>query len=255
MVTLPDQEVHYVEDTIGSQVGTIFLTKIQDFNINTLFDTGATSSIMSGDMFRKLTNTQLDTSRIPRVVSTSGASLGAPGRVNCKISINGYHFDQTFLVCEHVKRAVILGIDFTRNFSAGVQWTKEGTRVLTIDGDTICKASERDRLVGSPIYLKQPVKIPPRAIATVDVEINTTSTNKIKMVPDNFSLTTRPNMYMIPLYVDLAQRKKGDRIPYSIANLSNEENLCLPQDFVIGFAEKDNNRCEIFEISYDEEEI
>ena len=52
------------------------------------------------------------------------------------------------------------------------------------------------------------------------------------MVPDNVSLTTRPNMYMIPLYVDLSQRKKGDRIPYSIANLSNEENLCLPQDFV-----------------------
>ena len=100
MVTLPDQEVHYVEDTIGSQVGTIFLTKIQDFNINTLFDTGATSSIMSGEMFRKLTNTQLDTSRIPRVVSASGASLGALGRVNCEISINGNHFDQTFLVCE-----------------------------------------------------------------------------------------------------------------------------------------------------------
>ena len=60
---------------------------------------------------------------------------------------------------------------------------------------------------------------------------------------------------MIPLYVDLSQRKKGDRIPYSIANLSNEENLCLPQDFVVGFAEKDNNRGEVFEIEYDEEEI
>ena len=85
---------------------------------------------MSGEMFRKLTNKHLDTSRLPRVVSASGASLGALGRVNCKISINGYHFDQTFLVCEYVKRAVILGIDFARNFSAGVHWTKEGTRVL-----------------------------------------------------------------------------------------------------------------------------
>ena len=75
------------------------------------------------------------------------------------------------------------------------------------------------------------------------------------MVPDNFSLITRPNMYMIPLYVDLAQRKKGDRIPYSIANLNNEENLCLPQDFIVGFAEKDNNRGEVFKISYDKREI
>ena len=147
-----------MEDTIGSQVGTIFLTKIQNHNINTLFDTGATSSIMSGEMFRKLTNKTLDTSRLPRVVIASGASLGALG---CNISINGYHFDQTFLVCEHIKRAVILGIDFARNFSAGVHWTKEGTRVLTIDGQTICEASERERPAGSPIYLKQPVKIPP----------------------------------------------------------------------------------------------
>ena len=210
---------------------------------------------MSGEMFRKLTNKHLDTSRLPRVVSASGASLGALGRVNCKISINGYQFDQTFLVCEYVKRAVILGIDFARNFSAGVHWTKEGTRVLTIDGQTICEASERETPVGSPIYLKQPVKIPPRAIATVEVDINTTSVDKIKMVPDNFSLANQPNMYMIPLYVDLSQRKKGDRIPYSIVNLSNEENLCLPQDFVVGFAEKDNNRGEVFEIEYNDKEI
>ena len=120
---------------------------------------------MSWEMFRKLTNKTLDTSRLPRVVSASGASLGALGRVNCKIGINGYHFDQTFLVYEHVKRAVILGIDFARNFSAGVHWTMEGTRVLTIDGQTICETSKRERPVGSPIYLKQPVKIPPRAIA------------------------------------------------------------------------------------------
>ena len=130
---------------------------------------------MSGEMFRKLTNKHLDTFRLPRVVSASGASLGALGRVNCKISINGHLFDQTFLVCEYVKRVVILGIDFARNFSAEVHWTKEGTRVLTIDGHTICEASERETPVGSPIYLKQPVKIPPRAIATVEVEINTTS--------------------------------------------------------------------------------
>ena len=93
------------------------------------------------------------------------------------------------------------------------------------------------------------MKIPPRAIATVEVDINTSSVDKIKMVPDNFSLANQPNMYMIPLYVDLSQRKKGDRIPYSIVNLSNEENLCLPQDFVVGFAEKDNNRGEVFESS------
>ena len=115
--------------------------------MNTLFDTGATSSIMSGEMFRKLTNKHLDTSRLPRVVSASGASLGALGRVNCKISINGYHFDQTFLVCEHVKRAVILGIDFARNFSAGYIGPKKAPESLpSMDKLSAKPAKERDQL-------------------------------------------------------------------------------------------------------------
>ena len=210
---------------------------------------------MSGDMFRRLENQKLDTSRLPRVVGASGSSLGVLGRVTCKININKHSFEQEFLVCEHLKRHLILGIDFARTNRAGVHWTKESTRVLTIDGEKICEATEREQLKGASIFLKQSVKIPPRSIATVEVETNTTCFGKIKMVPDHFSLLTNPNMYMIPLHADMSTRKKGDRIPYSIANLSNEEHLCLSKDFVVGFAECDNSTGEVFEISYDEKEI
>ena len=92
-------------------------------------------------------------------------------------------------------------------------------------------------------------------IATVEVNINTTSTDKIKMVPDQFCLLNRPNMHMVSLYADLSTKRKDDKIPFSIANLSNEENLYLLKDFVVGFAEKNTRTGEIFEIEYDEEEI
>ena len=58
--------------------------------------------------------------------------------------------------------------------------------------ERICEAKEHEPLRGVSIFLKQSVKIPPRMIATVEVDINTTSTDKIKMVPDQFCLLNKP---------------------------------------------------------------
>ena len=164
--------------------------------------------------------------------------------------MNHKEIEQEFLVCEYLKRHLILGIDFARTNKAGVQWTKEGTRVLTIGESRVCEAKEHEQLRGAAIFLTQSIKVPPRMVATVKVDINTISQDKIKMVPDQFCLLTKPNMYMIPLYADLA-----DKIPFSISNLSNEEYLYLPKDFVVGFAEKDTREGETFEIACDEDDI
>ena len=60
---------------------------------------------------------------------------------------------------------------------------------------------------------------------------------------------------MTPLYADLATHKKGDKIPFCISNLSNEEYLYLPKDFVVGFAEKDTQEGETFEIACNDKDI
>ena len=80
--------------------------------INTLFDTGAMKSVMSLEMYRKLKLDDLNTASIPHVVGASGKSLGARGKTKCEININGRIFYQTFIVCEHLKRPIILGRDF-----------------------------------------------------------------------------------------------------------------------------------------------
>ena len=67
-------------------------------------------SIMSWKMHQKLNLNDLNTSSIPHVVRASGESLGARGRT--KININSKISYQTFIVCKHLKRPIILGRDF-----------------------------------------------------------------------------------------------------------------------------------------------
>ena len=71
----------------GSAEGTFFPTSIKQTKINSLFDTGATKSVKSGDMYKRLKLGQLDTKRLPKVVGADGTSLGAMGRISCEINI------------------------------------------------------------------------------------------------------------------------------------------------------------------------
>ena len=68
---------------------------------------------MSYDTFQKLELNDLNTASIPHVVGASGESLGSRGRTRCEVNINGRRFFQTFIVCEHLKRSMILGRDFS----------------------------------------------------------------------------------------------------------------------------------------------
>ena len=70
-------------------------------------------SIMSLEMYEKLKLNDLDTSSIPHIVGASGESLGARGRTKCEVNIKGKIFYQSFIVCEHLKRPIILGRDFS----------------------------------------------------------------------------------------------------------------------------------------------
>ena len=58
----------------GSAEGTVFPTSIKQTKINSLFDTGATKSVMSGDMDKRLKLGPLDTKRLLKVVGADGTS-------------------------------------------------------------------------------------------------------------------------------------------------------------------------------------
>ena len=200
---------------------------------------------MSGETFRKLNldNKDLDTKKLPTVVGANGTSLGAIGRINCEIEIGRKRFKQTFLVCENLTRRLILGVDFAKQHAAGVHWTIHNSFVLTIDGETVAETKELHSKAA--VSLK---KLPPRSCAVVDVDINTTSTDKVQLVPDEYCITSNPNMYMYNLFADLSKKTKDSVTPFVIVNLSNDQYLEFPENHVVAFTEKDDTEGEVFEI-------
>ena len=167
--------------------GTVFQTftnNNSNLKINTLFDKGAMKSFMSWKMYQELKLNDLDTTNMPHVVGASGESLGARGRTRCKININGNIFYQTFIVCEHLKRPIILGRDFSIQNCIVISWTKSNTHQLTLYNEVIAETEEYQSPSRAAVSLKKNVKIPPHSWAVVDININTTEEIKVEIIPD-----------------------------------------------------------------------
>ena len=122
-------------------------------------------SIMSLEMYKKLKLNDLNTSSIPHIVGASGESLGARGRTKCEININEKIFYQTFIVCKHLKRPIILGRDFSIQNCIGISWTKSNTCQLTQNNEVIAETTEYQTPSRSSVSLKKNIKVPPRSCA------------------------------------------------------------------------------------------
>ena len=154
----------YNINELGPMTGTVFQVFANnnlDIKINTLFDTGAMKSVMSWKMYETLKLYDLDTTSIPHVVGASGESLGTRGRTKREININGKIFYQTFIVCKHLKRPIILGRDFSIQNCIGISWTKSNTRQLTQNNEVIAETAEYQTPSRSSVSLKKNIKVPP----------------------------------------------------------------------------------------------
>ena len=242
--------MYKIDETRTTEEGTVFETTINNTKMKALFDTGATKSVMSGKMWRDLKLGPLDDRNLPSVVGANGSSLGVMGRIRCTIAFEKDEdkFDQTFLVCENLQRGVILGKDFARQNCAGVYWTPHNTRVLHTNLKTIAETKELVPSGTAAIHVKQTTKLPPRSLTVVYVNINTTSEDKMRMIPDKLCQSRHPNMYMMGFDADLSKRKKDTVAPFVLINLSHTENIRLRKDTVAGWTEKDDTEGEVFQV-------
>ena len=151
-------------------------------------------------------------------------------------------------MCENLQRGVILRKDFARQNCAGVYWTPHNTRVLHTDLKTIAETKELIPSSTATIHVKQTTKLLPRSLAVVDVNINTTSQDKIRMIPDSLCQSRHPNMYMMGFNADLSKRGKDTVAPFVLINLSHTENVRLRKDTVVGWTQKDDADGEVFQI-------
>ena len=111
-------------------------------------------------MYKKLQLDNLDTSSIPHVLGASGESLDTRGRTKCKVNINGKTFYQTFIICKHLKRPMILGRDFSIQNCIGISWTKANTCQLTQNNEVIAETTEYQTPSRSLVSLKRNIKVP-----------------------------------------------------------------------------------------------
>ena len=203
---------------------------------------------MSLEMYKKLKLKDLNTTSIPHVVGASGESLGARGRTKFEVNINGRIFYQTIIVCEHLKRPIILGRDFSIQNCIGISWTKTNTHQLTQNNEVIAETAEYQTPSRAFVSLKKNIKIPPRSCAVVDVDINTTEKIKVEVIPDQLWLSANPNICTYPMIANLEERKPNTVKPFVIVNFSHHKHLHLLKDHVVAFIEKDCNEGEVLEI-------
>ena len=96
---------------------------------------------------------------MPRVLAADGSDLGSIGSVELKLILGNQGVTQEFIVCRQLRRNIILGVDFGKKNCAGVQWTIERTRVLSIKGLPAIEVEETE--LGLPVTATFHVKVPP----------------------------------------------------------------------------------------------
>ena len=121
--------------------------------------------------------------------------MGSLGQVTFTFKINNSPFTQSFIVCRHMTRYMILGTDFTAMNFVGVIWTREGMqKLMHSNGRTIIELP--DSTSGVPLVLGYSVKIHPGGNLMVPLECTRPVTDRIDIRMDVF--TTGTPMYIYP---------------------------------------------------------
>ena len=234
MTLEPREEICVINNV--QKRGTAFPVSIKNaqksIDGSVLMDMGATRSCMNYNTAYKLGKEQIKEFNTMQVVGADGSDLGAVGTITCKISLGDTEVEQTFIVCRHLRRNVILGTDFAKANQAGVSWTRHGTRVLSIKGLPRLEVEEDE--LGTPVSTKHHVKIPPRYSAVFEVNLHG-SCEGIKIISANKQLMeANPNVFQHEILV------KPERNRYfpvvAITNLDHAKMLHLAKGEIVGFA-------------------
>ena len=157
-----------------------------------LMDTGAMRSCINYNTFHKL-NIQLTQREVLKVMGADGGDLGSMGTVKLTLSIGANKVAQEFIVCRELRRNIILGVDFAKCNCAGIQWTTNRTRVLSLNGVKAVEVEEDE--LGIPVTASYHVRVPPRHNAVFEVNIHA-ETQGMQVITGNKHLLEKyPNMY------------------------------------------------------------
>ena len=194
-------------------------------------------SCINYNTFRKL-NAQLTQCEVPKVIGAEGGDLGSMGIVQIALRIGTSKVTQDFIVCRELRRNIILGVDFAKRHCAGIQWTTNRTRVLSLHGIKAVEVEEDE--LGIPIIASYHVKIPLRhnAVFEVNIHVETEGTQVIK--GNKHLLEKHPNMYQHEIAM-MSEENSGGFPLLAITNLDHVKTLHLAKGEVVGFARPESS--------------
>ena len=223
------REIDCFTIALGKKTGTTFPVDIHDQKVIALYDTGAGCSLINYSMYEKL-GMNIDKGYQPTVKSSTGEDMGALGQVTFTFKINNTPFTQSFIVCRHMTRHMILGTDFTAMNFIGAIWTREGTwKLMHSNGKTIIELP--DSTSGVPLVLGHSVKIHPGSHLTVPLECTRPVTDRMDIRMDIGFHHRNPNVYIHPSFVNNPNNKYNPKfIPLAIFNPSRVDHLYIGRD-------------------------
>ena len=178
-------------------------------------------SCINYNTFCKL-NAQLTQHEVPKVIGADGGDLGSMGIVQLALRIGTSKVTQNHF-CRELRRNIILGVDFAKRNCAGIQWTTNRTRVLSLNGIKAVEVEEDE--LGIPVTASYHVKIPPRHNAVFEVNIHAETEGTQVIMGNKHLLEKHPNMYQHEIAMRTEENSGGFHL-LAITNLDHVK-LCI----------------------------
>ena len=194
-------------------------------------------SCINYNTFCKL-NVQLTQHEVPKVIGVDGSDLGSMGTVQLTLRIRTSKVTQDFIVCRELRRNIILGVDFAKCNCAGIQWTTNRTRVLSLNGIKAVEVEEDE--LGIPVTASYHVKIPPRHNAVFEVNIHAEIQGTQVIMGNKHLLEKHPNMYQHEIAM-MSEENSGKFPLLAITNLDHVKTLHLAKGEVVGFTRPESS--------------
>ena len=194
-------------------------------------------SCINYNTFCKL-NAQLSQREVLKVIGADGGDLGSMGTVQLTLRIGASKVTQDFIVCRELRRNIILGVDFAKRNCAGIQWTTNRTRVLSLNGIKAVEVEEDE--LGIPVTASYHVRVPPQHNAVFEVNIHAETEGTTVIMGNKHLLEKHLNMYQHEIAI-LAEDNSGKFPLLTITNLDQVKTLHLAKGEVVGFARPESS--------------
>ena len=157
-------------------------------------------------------------------------------------------------MCTYLKQNLILGINFTHLNCAGIEWTKEGTRILTLKGKNVIEVTENE--LGIPVTACRNVTIPPRTGGVIHVDINVMFDINQVLTPHSPYFEDMPTVYRHEIVIPPVQ-EESDKFMHvmHITNVGTDRSWHIKKGDVVAFARPESDSVQYMDVLEPECEI